>query len=324
MNLNDFIQERKEDWEKLSDISTKFQSHGSSGMTKDEIWDLGRLYMAAVSDLSIIRSSQFGNDSQNPVLLYLNALVIRVHGLIYQKSSFQISSISNFFRHTLPYTVRAESVYLGVSAAMFFLFGIIGYVLGLNEPNFIPLLVPEKIISTVESGKVWFSSLFELAPAASSQLMTHNISVTFLCIASGITFGLGTLYLLGLNGLLIGTVAALCFKHDLSLELWSFVLPHGNIEISAILIGGSAGLIIGHSLIDPGPYLRSDYLKLRSRSAGILALACVPMLTLAGIIEAFLSPSPAPEEIKFLFAITSFAVLIYYLFFMTIEPIKID
>ena len=76
---------------------------------------------------------------------------------------------------------------------------------------------------------MWFNDVYTMAPMASSSLMTHNISVTFLIFASGITFGVGTLYLLALNGLLIGTIAALCINHNLALEFWSFLLPHGSL-----------------------------------------------------------------------------------------------
>jgi uncharacterized membrane protein SpoIIM required for sporulation len=145
--------------------------------------------------------------------------------------------------------------------------------------------------------------------------MTHNISVTMLMVAAGITFGLGTAYLLALNGLLIGAVAALCFKHGMSLELWSFVLPHGSFEISALVIAGAAGLILGHALIDPGPYRRAEFLSFRARETVRLALGCVPLLVVAGIIEAFFSPSPAGPWLKLTVAAISFFGLVLFLGF---------
>ena len=166
--------------------------------------------------------------------------------------------------------------------------------------------MPESIIATVEKGKVWFKDVYTVAPMASSSLMTHNISVTFLIFASGITFGVGTLYLLALNGLLIGTVAALCINHNLALEFWSFLLPHGSLELTAVFIAGGAGLVIGHALIDPGPYRRSEILALRSKQAAKLIAGCIPLLAMAGLIEAFFSPSPLPAALKIIFSIALF------------------
>jgi uncharacterized membrane protein SpoIIM required for sporulation len=314
VNINEFVRERKGEWQQLERIARIFRPGSASGLSREELWEMGRLYIAAVSDLSILKSTEFGLDRQNPHILYLNGLVVRVHGMIYRKRSFSWTSLREFFLCNFPDTFRRNLAYFAISASILISFGVIGFLLALNKPGFIEILVPEHIISSVERGKVWFSDIYTVAPMESSLLMTHNISVTFLIVASGITFGVASVYLLALNGLLIGTVAALCFKHNLSLKFWSFVLPHGSLEISAILIAGTAALIMGHAMIDPGPYTRMDYLSVRSKDAGKLALGCVPMLVMAGVIEAFLSPSPLPALLKILFASVSFTALMVFLF----------
>ncbi len=314
MNINDFVRERRRDWEKLDEIVTEFRPGARGSLGREQLWQLGRLYMAAVSDLSVLKSSVLAADPHNEVISYLNGLVIRVHGTIYRKPASTWSSFAGFLTVTFPGIFRQTPAYTSFSFAVFLLFGLVGFFVGLQEPGFIELVVPEQIISTVESGQVWFSDLYAVSPQASSFLMTHNISVTFFVVAAGITFGVGTVYLLALNGLLLGTVAALCANHNLSLEFWSFVLPHGAVELSAIVIAGGAGLIIGHALVDPGPYRRTEILPVKAREAGILALGCVPMLVVAGFTEAFFSPSPLPPWGKIAFAVVVFALLIVYLF----------
>ncbi len=313
MNLNEFVIARKSDWERLLRIAARVKPGGNSGLTKLDLWDLGRLYMAAIADLSLVRASAFGADRRNQVTRYLNNVVVRVHGLIYRKASFDHVTLRRYFTHELPSTVRNLKSFVFFSLSLFMLFGAVGYYLGLTTPGFIEHLVSPKIIDTVEKGDVWFKDLFAIAPMAAGGLMTHNISVTFLMIAAGITFGVGTIYLMGLNGLLIGTVAALCAKHGLTTAFWSFVLPHGSLEISAIILAGAAGLSMGYALVDPGPYRRSERLALESRNAGVIALACVPLLIMAAVIEAFLSPSPLPVFVKILFACVSFISLLTYL-----------
>jgi len=313
VNINEFVGERKGEWEKLERIAAKFKPGLAPELSRAELWDLGRLYIAAVSDLSLLKSTEFGLDPDNHVISHLNGLVARVHGMIYRKPSFRWAAVAGFFFYGFPDAFRRNALYVLVSTALFVGFGLVGFLLGLNDQGFIETLVPENIISAVENGRVWFRDLYGVAPMASSQLMTHNISVTFLIVASGITFGLGSVYLLSFNGLLIGTVAALCMRHGLSLPFWSFVLPHGSLEISAIFIAGGAALIMGHALVDPGPYRRTEYLSLRSRDAAKLVLGCVPMLVLAGIIEAFLSPSPLPAWFKLIFAAAAFLSLAAFL-----------
>ncbi len=312
LNINEFIGERKGEWERLEAIAGKFRPGRSGELSRDELWELAGLYNGAVSDLAVLKSSELAVDTESHVIAYLNDLVIRVHGIIYRKPPFRWSSLASFFTATFPRTFVRMLPYIMVSAGLFISLGVVGFLLGLAEPNFISLVVPPHIIKTVERGQVWFKDLHTVAPMASSGLMTHNISVTFLMVAAGITFGIGTVYLLALNGLLIGTVAALCFKHDLSIEFWSFVLPHGSLELTALFIAGGAGLVLGHALIDPGRYRRSEYLAEQSRYVGILALGCVPLLVLAGLIEAFFSPSGLPPWLKFSFACVSFSSFMAY------------
>ncbi|MFC1833851.1 stage II sporulation protein M [Thermodesulfobacteriota bacterium] len=313
MNINEFVKERKEDWTRLETIAGKFKPGMVPKLSRDELWELGQLYVATVSDLSLIRSSKLASDPNNPILVYLNGLVIRVHGLIYRKQSFEFGSIIPFLVSGFPAAFRSTVIYTGVSTGVFLLFFAAGFLTGIAEPGLIELVLPDRIIDKVEGGNVWFDSLYTMAPMASSYLMTHNISVTFLVIGAGITFGVGTFYLMALNGFSLGTAAALCYNHGLSLDFWSFVLPHGSLELSAILIAGGAGFVIGHALLDPGPYRRRDFLASRGTVAAKLALGCVPMLVLAGITEAFFSPSPLPDWVKFLFAGTVFSLLIAFL-----------
>jgi uncharacterized membrane protein SpoIIM required for sporulation len=314
VNIDEFIGERKDDWQKLEIIAGKLGQGSGRKLTREDLWQLGKLYASAASDLSVLKSSPLARDANNNVIAYLNSLVIRVHGMIYKRPGFHWYSLWEFIAADFPRSLRANFRFVAVSASVFGMFLGTGFLLGVRESGFIELLVPDAIISKVEQGQVWFKSLYTIAPQASSMLMTHNVSVTFLIIAAGISFGLGTVYLLALNGVLIGAMAALCYNHNLSLEFWSFVLPHGSLEISAIVIAGGAGLILGQALLDPGPYRRREVLSVRGREAGRLAFGCVPLLVLAGIIEAFVSPSPLPSIVKFTFAAVSFTAFIGYAF----------
>ena len=272
LNIDQFVRERKTDWERLGRIADKFGPGRAPKLSRDELWELGRLYTGAVADLATLRSSPAVSAGDSEVVAYLNGLVVRVHGLIYRKPPFRWSSLARFFAAQFPRAVRSAWVYVAVAVGVFGLFLAAGFALGMENNGFVELLVPEPIIGKVEKGQVWFADLYTAAPQASSFLMTHNVSVTFLIVASGITFGIGTVYLLALNGLLLGAVAALCLNHGLSMQFWSFVLPHGSLELSAVIIAGAAGLVLGHTLIDQGPFRRAEVLSVRGREAGALAL----------------------------------------------------
>lgn len=313
MNINDFVSQRKEDWKKLEVLASKFKPGSTPKLSRDELWELGKLYTGAIADLSLLKASGLGSEADNRLVAYLNSLVIKVHGAIYRERRIRWRAVLEFLQRGFPTTFRKGMVYVLFSAGLFLTFLAVGFVLGINEPGFVELVLPDRIIEHVEEGKVWFNHLYSIAPQASSMLMTHNVSVTFFIVAAGVTFGVGTFYLLALNGLFLGCAAALCHLHGLSLEFWSFVLPHGSLELSAIWIGGGAGFVIGEALLDPGPYRRADYLSVRGPLAARLALGCVPMLVLAGITEAFFSPSPLPPWVKIVYAGGVFTALVTYL-----------
>jgi uncharacterized membrane protein SpoIIM required for sporulation len=300
MNIDEFIEERKIDWQRLDEIVSKAGTRGRRRRpAKADLWEFGGLYLSAVSDLAVLRSSGVWEGPHEVAISYLNNLVASAHGLVHTRPGFRWSFLKDFLFRDFPAALRAGRYFIAAAAGLFFTFVAVGYVIGLSAPGFIYAMVPDRIISEVEQGRTWFKGLYALAPSASTQLMTHNVSVTFLMFAAGITFGIGTVYLTALNGLLLGAVAALCSLHDLDAAFWSFVLPHATLEITALLVAAGAGLVLGHALLDPGPFRRIDFVPIRARIAGGMILGCVPLLVGAGFIEAYFSPSPLPETMKF-------------------------
>jgi uncharacterized membrane protein SpoIIM required for sporulation len=100
----------------------------------------------------------------------------------------------------------------------------------------------------------------------------------------------------------------------MALQLWSFVAPHGVLELPAIFIAGGAGLEIARGLLFPGLLSRRDSLEIAGSRAARLLLGTIPMLVVAGVIEGFFSPSGAPLVMKFGLAAVLFAALLSYLF----------
>jgi len=149
--------------------------------------------------------------------------------------------------------------------------------------------------------------------------MTNNIQVTFLAFTSGIFFMLGTIYVLITNGMLIGAIGGLCHIHGLSLPLWSFVSPHGYIELSVIFIAGGTGLMMGYSLINPKLSTRKRALTDAAKDAVKLIGGCIPLLVIAGIIEGFVSPSALKPWIKIAIGASS-GILLYAYFLLAKNP----
>jgi uncharacterized membrane protein SpoIIM required for sporulation len=98
------------------------------------------------------------------------------------------------------------------------------------------------MMETIERREMWTHSIVTIKPVASSGIMTNNLSVAFAMFAMGITAGLGTIWMMVVNGLMIGVIGAATWRAGMALQLWSFVAPHGVLELPAIFIAGGAGL----------------------------------------------------------------------------------
>jgi len=112
----------------------------------------------------------------------------------------------------------------------------------------------------------------------------------------------------------MGVIGVACSLAGMSLSLWSFVAPHGALELPAIFIAGGAGFKVAHGLLFPGMLPRKDSLAAAGREATSLVLGIVPMLIIAGTIEAFVSPTGLPIPLKFAMSAALLVLLNVYLF----------
>jgi uncharacterized membrane protein SpoIIM required for sporulation len=131
-------------------------------------------------------------------------------------------------------------------------------------------------------------------------IFTNNIQVAFLAFAGGVLFGLGTVYVLVSNGLSLGAVLGAAQFYGVAPLLWSFISPHGYLELTCIVIAGAAGLMLGSALLRPGLQLRREALARAARRAVELVVGAAPVLVVAGLIEGFVSPSEIPMVVKIL------------------------
>jgi uncharacterized membrane protein SpoIIM required for sporulation len=143
--------------------------------------------------------------------------------------------------------------------------------------------------------------------------MSNNVRVTFAAFAGGILAGVGTVVALVMNGIMLGAVAGIFANYSANLHLWAFILPHGVIELTAICIGGGAGLWLGSAFVLPGRITRREALVVRGREAVSLIGGVAVMLVVAGMIEGFISPSELPNPVKFALAALFALLLVAYL-----------
>ena len=286
--------------------------NGIATLSHEELKELGLLYRQTASDLGTVREDV----SSRQLTFYLNQLLGRSHNLIYMGHKPKVSAIVRFYRDTYPQLFRETLPQTLLAAALVLVTMIAAWMLTLRDPSFAYRLLGPAMIETIEQHHMWTDSIVTIKPLASSGIMTNNLSVAFSMFALGITGGLGTIWMLAVNGLLLGVIGAATARAGMALQLWSFVAPHGVLELPAIFIAGGAGLEIARGLLFPGLLPRRASLEEAGGQATRLLLGTVPMLIVAGVIEGFFSPSAVPIAIKFSLAAVLFAALMTYLFFM--------
>jgi uncharacterized membrane protein SpoIIM required for sporulation len=200
----------------------------------------------------------------------------------------------------------------------------VGAALTFQDPDFKLSILGPQMVQTIEKREMWTHSIVGIKPLASSAIMTNNMSVAFTTFALGITGGLGTIYMMLFNGVLLGVIGMACHLSGMSLQLWEFVAPHGVLELPAIFIAGGAGLRIASGLLFPGYLPRRESLARAGTDAVQLLLGCIPILIIAGTIEAFISPSGLATGLKFALAGALFTLLLAYLFGISRLPAKVD
>jgi uncharacterized membrane protein SpoIIM required for sporulation len=311
MLVEDFIATKKPNWERLTVILDRSQLGGLATLSAEQLNELGRLYRSATSDLAVARRDFAGHR----VADYLNTLVARAHGAVYQTRAVRRRGVVEFFSSTFPRTFRATWGYTLAAFLMFLLPALSSFWVAYRDPAAAAALMPgiEDRIQDIRDKREWWQDLNESNAAGASMIMTNNIQVTILAFAGGMLLGVFTLYLLAQNGLMLGIVAGAAQSLGFAANLWGFVAAHGTLELSAIFIAGGAGMQLGWSIIRPGLLTRRAALVLATRRAALLLLGCIPILIVAGTIEGFLSPSAAPLAIKLIVSLASGALLYSYL-----------
>jgi uncharacterized membrane protein SpoIIM required for sporulation len=310
-----WIDKRKPGWDRLEALVNTSDRRGIGALPHGDLRELASLYRQTAADLSIARD----DPSSAPLARYLNTLLGRAHNLIYSGDRpprgilhFYTRVFPGVFRQTLPYTLAAFALFLAGLAA--------GATMALADPGFERLLLGGNMLDTIERGQMWTHSIVSVKPLASSAIMTNNLSVSLAAFAGGILAGIGTVYMMIFNGVLIGVVAVACDRAGLGLSLWSFIAPHGALELPAIFIAGGAGLLVAKGLLSPGFMTRRESLTEASALAIRLLLGVVPMLVVAGIIEGFVSPSEIPVTMKFALGASGIILLGGYLFLVRGTP----
>lgn len=225
----------------------------------------------------------------------LEALHTDLHRAIHQPASRLLADITKLFVHDAPRAVRSLRRDIVVVVGLFLASGGAGVLLVASFPDVAAVFLSPEMLETVQRGELWTDDILNVVPSSvlSINLMTNNIAVALTCLVFGFFYGLGTLYIICLNGMMLGGTFAYTHRFGLADDLYRFVIAHGVVELSVICLAGAAGLSIGRAIARPGIGGRIASVRATMRDAGALTATAVPFLIGSGLIEGYVSPDPA-------------------------------
>jgi uncharacterized membrane protein SpoIIM required for sporulation len=304
-----WIEKRKPYWDRLALMIEKAGRRGLRVLTYAELSELSLLYRQIAADLAVVREDPLSR----PWAGYLNQLLARAHNLIYMGRTVRPRFILAFYGSEFPRLFRETWKYTALAVMLFIAGALAGFLATLADPALQRFFLGPEMSATIDRREMWTHSVVTVKPLASSAIMTNNLTVSFTMFAAGILAGVGTVYLLAMNGVMLGVIGAACWQAGMSLQLWSFVAPHGILELPAIFIAGGGGLLLGRGLLFPGEMPRRESVAYYGGQGVRLALGIIPLLVVAGVLEGFFSPSSLPAAAKFACSAAAGGLLVLYL-----------
>lgn len=321
LDLDKFITKERPYWDELTAMLQRLDNRVGDEMSLTEAKRFHYLYQRASSDL--VKLQTFAGEVE--MTQFLENLVSRAYGRLHSKRGSAVRFQPwHWLTVILPATFRRHVVAFWISLACLGFGVVFGMGVMWFAPQYKTKFIPAQFghLDGTPSDRVAreeakdFDGLDGRSTFA-SQLMTNNIRVTILAMVFGMLLGVGTIYLLVSNGVILGIVIADYILDGESVFLTAWLLPHGSTEIPAIILGGQCGLMVAHALVGWGTSLRlaQRFRAIRSDLLTIIGGAAL-LLVWAAVVESFLSQYHSPElyPFKIGFGVVHLLLLFGYLF----------
>ncbi|MBS1190009.1 MAG: protein of unknown function transrane [Rhodocyclaceae bacterium] len=299
-----FIDRRRSEWDAWDQwlAYPRKKRNGAAGAAAIPVGALPGSFRRLSRDLALARDRQYSAS----LVEALHRRVLAVHQHIYGASPDRRDTVLTFIGGGFPILVRREWRVVLASFLLFFVpIAVMLVALQYYPDGAYLILTPEQ---TAQFQAMYAPDAPHLGrpPTASSEwgmwgfYIANNVGIDFQCFAGGIAFGLGAVFFLIYNGLMIGSVAGHLTGIGYIDTFWGFVAGHSAFELTGAVLSGAAGLKLGHALIAPGQRSRTAALRASAATAGGLVAGAAALTFLAAFVEAFWSPQRGvPVEIKY-------------------------
>jgi uncharacterized membrane protein SpoIIM required for sporulation len=306
---DDFVADRRPDWDEFERLVGEGQR--LDRLPPASITRAAALYRAICADLMRAQGAGYGPD----VVDLLDGLAARGHNALYSAPPYRLRAAFDLLAVDFPRTLRKHARFCALAAALFVLPGLLGFFAARASRGFALHVLPEAMAEMMEKS---YAEGFNKGRSEGEDTsmagfyVYNNIGIAFRCFATGVLLGLGSAFFLVYNGLIIGVVGGLVSGAGHGLNLLTFTCGHSAFELSAIVISGAAGMVMGYALVETNGLTRWASVRRQARDLATLVLGAAFMLLIAALIEGFWSPSGVPPPAKWTVAIVNVIVVGLY------------
>jgi len=318
MNRERFIKQRRGDWQQFEALLLRMKAARVGKWKGHDVGSLSRLYRSICYDLSLVQSREWGARLEQ----YLNDLVAQGHNCLYRSPPRSFHGVLKFLAEDYPRLLRARKEFFFIALALFLAPFLVSMIVATIDPVLAEQLVDRVVME--QAGESYAEDFYsegdvdyaDQRSAMAGFYVQHNVGIALQCFGLGVFFGIGTAVTLLFNGIALGAITGFIINQGHSDRFFSFAISHGSFELTAIVISGAAGLLIGWGMIHPGNRTRLESLRYHGLEAIKLASGAAVMLGIAALIEAYFSPAPwIPNAIKYAVGTMLWILVFAYLAF---------
>lgn len=287
LSYNSFIRSRSKVWDEFGDLLERVEGRSLVFLTMDDVERFASLYHACLSDYSHLESHY----PQTQVHRDLHRMVVKGNyhlGQVRQKGAV---GILNFFRRGYPDVVRQNRGFVLASLCLFLFFSLWGYLISTLNPDFAAFFLGADTMEGIHRGEFWVDHISGVLPPSvlSTGIWLNNISVAITSWGLGALWGLGTVYLISMNGFVLGSVIHVTVTYGMFDRLFLFMIAHGILEVFLLNVSCGAGLLLAWGFINPERGNWAESIKSRAKQSFLMLAGTFPWFIVLGFVEGYFS-----------------------------------
>ncbi|WP_121665838.1 stage II sporulation protein M [Mesonia aquimarina] len=304
-----FVKQNKDKWLKFENVlSNKIQ------ISPDE---LSSLYIEVTDHLSFAQTFYPNSETSR----YLNNISSKAHQKIYKTKKESRKRFITFFTKEFPLSFYQYQKQLLLSFFVFLLFAIIGAYSASQDGDFVRSILGDAYVNMTLENIENNDPMAVYKEAGEMNMFLgitiNNVKVALMAFTFGVLLGIGTLFMMMQNGIMLGAFQYFFYEKGMLWESARTIWIHGTIEISVIIVAGCAGLVVGKSILFPGTYTRLQSFVQGTKNGLKIVISTVPLFIIAGFLEGFVTRhTEMPDWLAIIIISISLAfILFYYVFY---------